>query len=256
MTEIDKILDVIDVGLQSSTESGDYVPPAPGDFDYEGPTPVDNETAHDARRALTELEGSSSFRAPDDGRPWGLAPFSWTTMDEDPMQESNYDYVLGELAALDSDVYDASVKHWIGSVRERLILVPLDNPAVVERLTELIDAYESYSILDEEDYQRRSEELVLDAVRWYDDVGTEERAGEVLAWLADERDISVTHYELPDEDEVREALLALGYVDPDPERGEEELTGVEITALVLSDIYGTVPWHPTEDYVELYVNRN
>lgn len=211
--------------------------------------------AREAAEALRQLEETSTFDAPDDGRPWGLAPFHWTTMDDDPLNESNYDYVLADLAAIDSDVYDGSIKHWVGSVRERIILVPLDNPEVVERLAELIDAYESYSILDEEDYQRRSDELVIDALTYYDDVGTEERAAEVWTWLAGE-DIYVTHYELPDEDDVRRAVLALGWVEPDPERGEEELSSVEVTALLLSDIYGSAPWHPAEDYIALYVNNN
>lgn len=36
---IDRILDVLDVGLQHSTEHGYPVPPAPGDIDHEAPEP-------------------------------------------------------------------------------------------------------------------------------------------------------------------------------------------------------------------------
>jgi hypothetical protein len=129
--------------------------------------------------------------------------------DSGVLDVSNFATILEDLQSVDDRVTEIRFGHWaVGWVEE--IAVPLDNPAVIERVSSWVDALENYPVADEEDYSRRECEDAIETLEWAYGVSAED-APTVFTWLFD--NYSYSSGEDYRQDAVNEALEALGLLE-------------------------------------------
>jgi hypothetical protein len=98
----------------------------------------------------------------DDRQNWRVLPVS-RTRDSGPLDESNFDAALRALGGEGEHVEVHRFGHW-GPGWFEIILISPDAPeGVLITAGEIVSALESCSVLDEDDYREREEEIVLEA---------------------------------------------------------------------------------------------
>jgi len=168
-------------------------------------------TPHDPRGAFLPEQGD-----------WLVLP-AGRNRDSDLLSESNWAAALEQLGGEGEDVEVHRFGHWACGWLEIILVRPgTDAADTAERIAARLA---DYPVLDEEDYSRREYESTLESIdsegrRMLSDTAPENWAAQVYGWLSDNghdsdlepRDGSGGY---PEEESIKTALAALGWLDPE-----------------------------------------
>lgn len=157
------------------------------------------------------------------------------------LDQSNADAIAKCLEPFDEDVISQRHNHWaVGHIDGYVIRVFRENGTITEaflRYCELMDRMSDYPVLDEEDYSRREYEATLDNIReagrrFVSDEAPDGWEGEAFSWFWDNCQGAIENRDdqggYPSDDEMKEALGALGFLHDDYcEDDEEEPTELD-----------------------------
>lgn len=147
----------------------------------------------------------------DDRQEWLVMPV-YRTRGSGTLDNSNFEAVLGILKDAygeDSELFECHCfNHWADGWFEIIIV----HPSLADKVKEIEERLENYSVLDEEDFSRREYEATLELIessgkRYVNDKATENWPGEIFDYLTDPREDHV------DEEEIRRGLFYKGWLD-------------------------------------------
>jgi hypothetical protein len=176
------------------------------------------------------------WERPDDGDRWALVYTHHR--DSGLLDQSNADELANELEKFTEgdapDVVSERHSHWaVGWIDGYAIRVFDSNDEITEAFRTycmLQERMSDYPVLDEEDYSRREYEATLENIesagrRFLADEIPEDWAGQCFSWFSDHNQRAVENRDdqggYPDDEEMKEALDALGFLHEDY-RDEEE----------------------------------
>lgn len=91
----------------------------------------------------------------------GVGPVS-RHRDSEPLDESNFRVILRHLRTIDQRVAAERFGHWgVGWTEE--IVIPLDNPAVIQGVEAWVSALQDYPVANEEDYAQLEADQAADS---------------------------------------------------------------------------------------------
>jgi hypothetical protein len=196
----------------------------------------DADLAERAERAAGNWQKFQCFcwhRQPDNPERWAI--LYTHNRDSTLLDQSNAEVIAKELQPFIArgSVIPERHSHWaVGHVSGYAILVFTKGGKITRafrKWCELQDRLDDYPILDEEDYSQREMDATFENVKWeggylarnkWDISLPDDWASEVCHWLSNNNPNALENVDdqggYPDEEELREAFEALGYLPDEP----------------------------------------